>query len=308
MNNSGLFYAEPVFRPPSEGKRSLLLTVTIGCAYNCTFCYPYRKKNFTIRKFDEIERDIILARKIYGEQVSRIFLLDGNAFIAKPDLLIKVSEACYKYHPNLERISAYAHAKDILRKSEEDLLRIQSAGLTMVYLGIETGDDDLLKKINKNVTSKEIIEACHKLYKANITLSATIILGLAGNEKKKSDYHAQKTAELINQLNPPQNLYPNREWYISALTLMTPPTTPIEEAVRVGNFIPITPKNALLELHTLISYIDTSIEHCIFRSNHASNYLPIKGILGKDRKKILHQIESMMNHPEHLRSEFFRGL
>ena len=151
MEKNGLFYAEPVFRPPSEGKRSLLLTVTIGCAYNCTFCYPYRNKKFKIRPFNEIFIDIQKAKKLYGKHVTRIFLLDGNAFIAKSKLLIQVAQACFEIHPNLQRISAYTHTKDVLRKSPAELSDIRKSDISMLYLGIETGSDQLLQKINKKV-------------------------------------------------------------------------------------------------------------------------------------------------------------
>jgi radical SAM superfamily enzyme YgiQ (UPF0313 family) len=282
----------------------LLLTLTTGCAYNCNFCYPYRNKQFAIRKFEDVYKDIKLAGKIYGTGITRIFLLDGNAFIAKPDLLIKVAQACYENHPNLERITAYAHAKDILRKSDDDLSLIRKVGITMLYLGIETGSDELLKSINKNVTSDEIISAAKKLYKAKITLSGTIILGLAGNNSEQSKNHALKTADLINNINSSNN----QEWYISALTLMTPPTTPIEHDVQKGTFIPITPLNALRELRTLIEYLSDNLQKCIFRSNHASNYIQIKGILSNDKQRILMQIDHMIKHPENMRKEFYRGL
>ena len=290
MAKHELFYSEPVFRPPSEGKRSLLLTLTIGCAYNCNFCYPYRNKQFAIRKFEDVYQDIKTARKIYGTGITRIFLLDGNAFIAKPELLIKVAKACYENHPNLERITAYTHAKDILRKSDDDLKLIRKSGITMLYLGIETGSDELLKSINKSVTSEEIIAAAKKLYNAEITLSATFILGLAGNDSEQSRDHALKTADLINNINSSNS----QDWYISALTLMTPPTTPIEHDVQTGKFTPITPLNALRELRTIIAHLSGNLQNCIFRSNHASNYLPIKGILANDKQRILSQIDQMI--------------
>jgi len=220
MTDQSMFYSEPVFRPPSEAN-SLLLTVTIGCSFNCTFCYPYKHKKFSIRNIEDIKRDIDIARKIYGDSIRKIFLLDGNAFISKPDKLIEISKYCYKQHKNLQRVSAYAHANDIISKSDEDLLRIANSGLNMVYLGIETGDNDLLKSINKKTSAENLIKAAHKLHNSGIILSGTIILGLAGNNPELSKKHAISTAKLINEMNPKKN----QNWYISALSLMLPPGT-----------------------------------------------------------------------------------
>ncbi|MHA1673822.1 MAG: B12-binding domain-containing radical SAM protein [Promethearchaeota archaeon] len=299
-----LYYEEPVFRPPSEGKKSLLLTATIGCSFRCTFCYPYREKKFSIRKIKEIKLDIQKARKIYGSRVERIFLLDGNAFVMKPEDLIEISKESYRIHPNLQRVSTYAHAKDIIRKSDEELTAIRKAGLNMVYMGIETGDDNLLQNINKHTTAKELAEAAQKLHQAKIILSGTIILGLAGSDPDASRKHAIATAKLINAMNPKQP----QEWYISALTLMIPPGTPLEKDLRSGVFTPLDHTGVLKELQQILLHSSDDIHGCIFRSNHASNYLALKGILAQDKQSLVQAIDKGIENPRYLRPEFTRGL
>ncbi len=303
MTDLSIFYSEPVFRPPSEGN-SLLLTVSIGCSFRCNFCYPYRKKKFAIRGIEDIKRDIDISKKIYGNSVRKIFLLDGNAFILKPDKLIEVSKYCYKQHKNLQRVSAYAHANDILSKSDEDLLKIAKSGLTMVYLGIETGDNDLLKKINKKTTAENLIKAAHKLHNSGIILSGTVILGLAGNNPELSKKHATSTAKLINNMNPKKN----QTWYISALSLMLPPGTEIEKDVKEGIFTPLNQKETLKELKFFLENTSDDLHGLIFRSNHASNYLALKGVLAKDRRNLIQKVNYGLNHPESLRPEYYRGL
>ena len=303
MSHPSLFYSDPVYRPPSEGKNSLLLTATIGCSYRCSFCYPYRNKKFAIRSVADIKKDIDTAKSLY-RNVSRIFLLDGNAFVLQPEHLVEVSKYCYQQHPNLTRVSAYAHAKDILRKTDSELAQIKDAGLTMVYVGIETGDDTLLQQINKRTTADELAEAAQKLHRAGIIFSGTLILGLAGKDPRLSEQHAIASAHLVNRMNPP-SIQP---WYISALTLMTPPGTPIEKAVRTGEFIPLDSVGILTELKIFMEHLSEDLHDCIFRSNHASNYLPLKGILAKDRSRLIATITHGLNDPSRLRSENFRGL
>jgi radical SAM superfamily enzyme YgiQ (UPF0313 family) len=298
-----LFYSEPVFRPPSEGN-SLLLTVSIGCTFNCTFCYPYKHKKFSIRNIEDIKQDIDISKKKYGDSVRKIFLLDGNAFIVKPDKLIEISNYCYKQHKNLKRVSAYAHANDIISKSDEDLLRIAKSGLNMVYLGIETGDNDLLKLINKKTTAENLIKAAHKLHNSGIILSGTIILGLAGNDPELSKKHALSTAKLINEMNPKKN----QPWYISALSLMLPPGTELEKDVKRGAFKPLNQKDTLKELKIFLENISDDLHSMIFRSNHASNYLALKGVLAKDKNELVQKVKYGLSHPESLRPEYYRGL
>ena len=222
----------------------------------------------------------------------------------KPEHLVEVSKYCYQQHPNLTRVSAYAHAKDILRKTESELAQIKEAGLSMVYLGIETGDDDLLHQINKRTSADELAEAAQKLHRAGIILSGTLILGLAGNDPELSKRHAVATANLVNRMNPPKV----QPWYISALTLMTPPGTPIEQAVQTGQFIPLNSVGVLTELKIFMEHVSEDLHGCIFRSNHASNYLPLKGTLAMDKERLIATITHGLHHPSSLRNEYIRGL
>ena len=300
---TSLFYSEPVFRPPSEGN-SLLLTVSIGCSFNCTFCYPYKHKKFSIRTIEDIKHDIDISQEKYGNSIKKIFLLDGNAFILKPEKLIEISNYCYKQHKNLQRVSAYAHANDIISKSDEDLLKIAQSGLKMVYLGIETGDNDLLNKINKKTTAENLIKAAHKLHNSGIILSGTVILGLAGNDPELSKKHAISTAKLVNEMNPKND----QPWYISALSLMLPSGTELEKDVKRGIFTPLNQMDTLKELKMFLENISDDLHSMIFRSNHASNYLALKGILSKDRDDLIQKVKYGLDHPESLRPEYYRGL
>lgn len=299
-----IYYKEPVYRPPSEAK-SLLIQVTEGCSYHCTFCIGNEGKKFIVRKSEEIKKDIDNSILIYGESVRRMFFLDGNAFVIKPEQLIELSSYAYSKHPRLNRIGSYAHARDILSKSDTELKEISEAGLKIVYLGIETGDDRLLKKINKNLTAEDIILAAHKLYEAGITLSATIILGLAGNDKQASKEHAIKTATLINKIKPKTNA----PWYVSALTLMIPSGTIIYKDLKTGQFTPLTNVGILEELLCFLEHLDNDLSKCIFRANHASNYLDLESNnLAKNKNDLIEQVKRAIISPHSLKEEFFRGL
>jgi radical SAM superfamily enzyme YgiQ (UPF0313 family) len=303
MRHPSIYYKEPVFRPPSEAY-SLLIQATEGCTFSCAFCVSNIGKQFLIRKIEDIKQDIANAKMIYGEQVDKIFFLDGNAFVMKPDMLIALAQYCYDTFPRLQRVGAYAHAKDILRKSDEDLEKIAKAGITIIYLGIETGDNELLQTIKKQITADEMADAAQKCHRAGITLSGTIILGLAGNDVQKSDHHAKTTAALINRMNPPTE----RTWYISALTLMIPPGTEIYHQMKAGQFKPNTNFESLRELKTILEHLNDNLHDCVFRTNHASNYLPLKGILAQDKVALIATIQHALDHPEILRPEFARGL
>lgn len=298
-----IYYREPVFRPPSEAY-SLLIQATEGCTFKCSFCISNLSKQFLIRSFEDICVDLDIAAEDYGQSVRRIFLLDGNAFVMPTDLIVNICNYAKKKFPNLERVGAYAHAKDILKKSKEELRQISDAGFKIAYVGIETGDDALLKTIGKHVTGDEMVQAAHMLHEADIMFSGTIILGLAGNDKNASKNHAIATADVVNRMCPAKP----QTWYISALTLMIPPGTPIFDQTKDGKFKPMNSQEILEELKMIIENIDEKVHSCIWRSNHASNYLPIKGTLAQDKQSILQQIEYAMKNPSKLRPEFFRGL
>lgn len=296
--------ADPVFRPPSEWD-ALLVAITNGCTRNCTFCSMYRSKTFSIRKdIEEIKKDIKIAGARYGNRVRKIFFEDGNAFVVKPEILIELTKYCYKIHPNLKKVSAYAHAKDIVKKSDDDLKKIADAGFTMVYVGIESGDDEVLKNCNKGTTQNEITLAAHKCYKAGISWSGIFLLGLAGNDPQKSRKHAIESAKLINRMAPPTLI----NWYISPLTLRITPGTELWTQKSTGEFKPCSSTQILEELYTMIEYTSDDLLKCIFNTNHASNYLSLKGELSRDKNKFLKIIETGIKNPSLRRPDYLRGL
>lgn len=299
-----IYYKEPVYRPPAEAE-SLLIQVTEGCTHSCEFCVGNYGKKFLVRDFEKIKKDIEAAKQLYGNSVRKMFLLDGNAFVAETDLLVKIAMYAKSLHPKLKRIGAYAHASDILIKPDEELKAIAESGIKIAYVGIETGDDELLNNINKKTNSSEIAQAAHKLYSAGITLSGTIILGLAGNDKEKSYRHAVETATLINSMKPESKL----PWYISALTLMIHPESRLHKKVQSKEFIPMRNIEILEELKVFLGHLDDDLEGCIFRANHASNYLPLESNnLARNKNELINTISYALSHQEVLKPEFMRGL
>lgn len=306
MTSEDIYYCHPVFRPPSEAY-SLLIQLTEGCTFRCDFCMSNLKKHFLIREVDEVKTDLDIAKKQYGPRVKKLFFLDGNAMVTPADKLIEVTQYAKKIFPYLERCGVYAHAKDILKKSDDQLKSLSEAGLKIAYVGFETGYDELLKQINKHATKQDFIEAAKKLYKANITLSATFINGLGGADNPElSKKHAEESSDLVNKICPDDD----RLWYIAFLTLIVPQGTEIYNLKVKGKFKEMNQIEILRELKNFmqnIKFINKN-SNCIFRSNHASNYLPIKGILDKDKDKILKIIDYGINHQEALRPEYYRAL
>jgi len=301
-----IYYCQPVFRPPSEAY-SLLIQLTEGCTFNCDFCVSNLRKNFIVREIDDVKRDLDVAKRIYGLNVKKIFFLDGNAMVTPTDKLLEVTKYAKKIFPYLERCGVYAHAKDILKKSNKQLKQLSDAGLKILYVGFESGYDKLLEKVNKHATKKDYIEASEKLMNADITLSATFINGLGGAENSElSKNHALESADLINKICPDDD----RKWYIAFLTLMVPPGTEIFKKKTEAKFKEMNSTEILEELKIFIENIEFNNKNanCIFRSNHASNYLPIKGILDRDKEKIISTINYGLTHIDMLRPEFYRGL
>ncbi|MHA2283179.1 MAG: B12-binding domain-containing radical SAM protein [Promethearchaeota archaeon] len=295
---------EPCYRPPSEWD-ALLIAITNGCTRKCIFCSMYRSKKFSIRKdIEEIKNDIKSAGAFYGNRVRKIFFEDGNAFVVKPEILIELTEYAHKIHPNLEKVSSYAHAKDILSKSDEDLKKLADAGFTMVYVGIESGDDEVLKACKKGATQDDYALAAQKCYKAGIAWSGIFLLGLAGNDPEKSKKHAIESAKLINRMAPSTPI----EWYISPLTLGVTPGTELWTQKSAGEFKPCTPTEILKELYTMIEYTSDDLQKCIFNSNHASNYVNLKGELAKDKELFLQVVEAGIKYPHLRRPDYLRGL
>jgi len=290
-------YEGLIFRPPSEAD-SLILQVEIGCSNNdCTFCYSYKAKKFRIKSLEEIEQDI-KETKFYSDRIRKVFLADGDALVIKTEKLLKILNMLYEYYPNLERVGIYATALNVLRKSDEDLKKLKDAGLGIIYLGIETGDDIILKQVKKNMTSAQMVNACKKILNNEFELSVTIILGLGGKNRWREN--AIETARVINEINAPT--------YIGALTLMIPQGTPLYDDYIAGKFQPLSNIEILKEMKLLIENISITKES-IFRSNHASNYLPLGGTLPRDKEKLLEVLNRVIEDPiGKLRPEFYRRL
>jgi radical SAM superfamily enzyme YgiQ (UPF0313 family) len=306
VENSSIYYCYPVFRPPSEGN-SLLIQLTEGCTYHCDFCVSNLRKDFKVRNLEDVKKDLDVANRKYGSHVRKIFFLDGNAMVTPTEKLLEITKYAMNTFPNAQRVGVYAHAKDILKKSDKQLKDLSDAGLKIAYVGFESGDDNLLKQIRKNATKEDYINATRKLMDANIALSATFINGLGGaNNQNLSNNHAIKSADLVNKICPSDD----RLWYISFLSLMIPQGTVLYEKKRNHEFIEMNAIDILKELRTFIENIDfpNKEANCVFRSNHASNYLPIKGILEKDKKEILEILNYGISHKDVLRSESYRGL
>ncbi len=273
-------YDTPVFRPPSEA-RSFILRVTRGCAHNkCTYCNMYRGVPFQILKDEEISRQIALAAYYGKNEVRRVFLADGDALVLPTAKLLKILQALRETFPRLQRVSSYAAPKDILRKSEDELRQLKEAGLQLLYYGMETGDDITLKAVNKGVNAEEAIEAGRRVTAVGMKLSIMVILGLAG--KEGSERHALATANAINIIKPTM---------LSALCLMLYRGSELLEQFERGEFDPLSPAGLMEELHLMMDNIDLPIEsHCLFRSNHISNYVQLSGTLPKDKERLLAEI------------------
>jgi len=287
-------YDWPVFRPPSEAE-SLIVQATLGCSANtCKFCLMYKSKKFRVRPLDDVLADLQWCAK-RERHTRKIFLADGDALAVPTDQMLKILRSCHDLFPRLERVTSYANPGNLLDKSEDELRKIREAGLSLVYYGIESGDDDLLKKVKKQATTSEMIEGCAKAHRAGLDISVTVILGLAG--KKGSELHAKKSAELLNKINPR---------YIACLMLMLGPYEKIYKKAMSTDFEFLEQKDFLNELKWLVAGLD--VKDSVFRTNHASNYLPLKGDLPKDKKKLLEAIDYGLSHPEILRPEEWRAL
>lgn len=292
-----LRYEGGIWRPPSEA-RSLILQATVGCSHNaCIFCVSYKNKKYRVRGAASVKADLDSLPQDYKRMVRRVFLADGNALGMTTDDLIDTLDVVKSELPYLERVGVYGYTKDVRDKSLGDLIKLKDAGLGIVYLGLETGDDALLRWCQKGVNSQENIAASKKIREAGIPLSLTVILGLGGLEN--SERHAKATAKVLNKIDPE---------YIGALTLMTPPGTRISEMVQNGEFEPMDPMDILKELKTLVENLD--LTSCVFRTNHASNYLPIRGTLNRDKKEILKVLSSVLETEDSssLRPGYLRGL
>ena len=293
MNLPILKYEEPVFRPPSEGD-SFILQVTIGCSWNhCTYCAMYRHKEYRVRPLELIQQEIELVAKSAAPR--RIFLGDGDALAADTDYLIKVLELLQLHFPKLQRVSCYATARNLLEKSEEELASLRKLGLSLLYMGPESGDDIVLKRIAKGANFAEHVEAARRAHQAEIKLSLIFLLGAGGIER--SQEHAEASADLCSAMN---------SRYASLLTLTVVPQAPLQRLVDRGKFELPTPKRLMQEMRIFVDRARPT--NTVFRSNHASNYLPIEGRLPRDREQLIAIIDAAESGKIPLRPEFLRGL
>ncbi len=288
-------YEGIVIRPPSEAE-SLILQVTLGCSHNrCTFCPTYKGRRFQIKDLDRIKEEI--DEMAPCGPFRKVFLADGDALIIPQDRLIAILQYLKERVPGLRRVGLYGNAKSILRKSVEELRALKALKLGIVYLGVETGDPTLLEKVRKGASYEQMVEAGRRVKEAGITLSATVLLGLGGVEHGQQ--HALATAKILSDIDPD---------FASALTLMVVPGTPLHEEMESGRFRLPSPFQLLEELGTLIAH--THFTNCYFTSNHASNYLPIKARLPRDKEAVVRLIQKVVSSQDvsRLRPEFLRGL
>jgi radical SAM superfamily enzyme YgiQ (UPF0313 family) len=288
-------YEGIVIRPPSEAE-SLILQVTLGCSHNrCTFCPTYKGRRFRIKDLELIKQEIHEAAP-YGP-FRKVFLADGDALIIPQPKLVAILDHLNEKLTGLRRVGVYGNAKSILRKSVEELKALKERKLGIVYLGVETGDPALLEKIRKGASYEQMVEAGRRVKEAGITLSATVLLGLGGVEGGQR--HARATARVLSDIDPD---------FASALTLMVVPGTPLDDEMKAGEFQLPSPFQLLEELGTIVGH--SNFSRCYFTSNHASNYLPIKARLPRDKDAVVALIRKVASakDPSLLRPEFLRGL
>ena len=290
-----LNYDAPLYRPPSEAK-SLIFQVTLGCSFNeCSFCDMYRSKEYSERSWEEVKGEIDMMSKMLPD-TTKIFLADGDALNLDTEYMIQIVKYVYEKFPNLERVSCYAMPMNLLKKTPEELDAMKKAGLNMLYLGIETGSDILLKKVTKGATAKTIIKSCKKAKDAGFTLSCMVILGIGGS--KYSSENARETAKVISQVKPD---------YVGALTLYLENGIKDEFLTKFDEeFIRISDSEAINELEELITEINVD-GNVVFRANHGSNAYNIAGTFPEDKQAMLDKITWMKEHPEVVRPQGLRG-
>ncbi|WP_144211349.1 radical SAM protein [Shewanella donghaensis] len=289
-------YIEPVFRPPSEWK-SLILQVTNGCSWNnCSFCdmYTQEQKKFRAQKVDNIEQDILTAAAS-GQQISRVFLADGDAMTLPFKRLKEICQLINTHLPSVTRISSYCLPRNLTNKTVEQLAELKALGLSLLYIGCESGDDEVLTRIQKGETFASSLAALNKIKLAGIKSSVMILMGLGG--QSLSIQHAKASAELMNQAQPE---------YLSTLVVTLPLGTERMDQAFDGGFVLPDQLGLLTEMQALLSGLE--LDKTIFRSDHASNYLVLKGILGKDKPQLLGQVEQAIKGAIPLRQEWQRGL
>lgn len=289
----GSIYEGTVYRPPSEAT-SLILQATIGCSHHtCTFCVSYLDKKFRIKSQKEMEQDIRAVLPYYRD-TRRIFLADGDALAMPTPQLLELLAMLGKAFPRLERVGIYGSPGNIGKKSVEGLKRLREAGLGIIYIGLESGSDAILRSVKKGALSKDMIAAARKVKAAGIPLSVIWILGLGG--KQRSEEHARETARVLNAMDPE---------FAGALTLMIVEPAPICREIEEGRLTLLTPRESLEELRKVVEGLE--LTGCVFRVNHASNYASIGGTFPKDKDRIIKQIDSALGREDY-KPEWMRGL
>jgi radical SAM superfamily enzyme YgiQ (UPF0313 family) len=289
-----MHYEGMMIRPPSEA-HSILLQVTLGCSHNkCTFCGTFRDKRFDIKKDDVIFEDIEFARE-YCKRQNRLFICDGDAMIVPQKRLVKILKRIKDRLPWVERVGLYANTKGINMKSDEQLNELEQLGVSLVYMGLESGDDQILRDICKGSDSAKMIKMGKRIKKAGMQLSVTVLVGLG--EKHRSRQHALATGSVLSAIDPD---------FVGALSLMLVPGTELNDKYENGEFTLLTPEEMLEELGLMIS--STHLTNGLFHANHASNYLPIRARLPRDKEKTLELINQALQGHVELRSEFMRAL
>ncbi len=289
-----MHYEGTIIRPPSEAG-SILLQVTVGCSRNrCTFCGTYAGERFRIKPEEVVFADIAYASARFRRQ-RRVFLCDGDALVLPQKRLVRILRAIREKLPWVTRVGAYANAKSLSWKTVEQLRELRELGLGILYVGLESGDDVTLARIRKGADAAKMIEATAKARQAGIKLSLTVILGIAGRER--SLLHARETGRVLSAIDPE---------YVGALSLILIPGTPLYDEWLRGEFVLIEPEEMLRELREMIA--STHLTQGLFHANHASNYLPIKARLPRDREAVLAQIDRALAGELPLRPEFLRAL
>ncbi len=275
-------YDMPVYRPPSEAS-SLIIQATIGCPHNkCTFCFMYKGKRFKIRLVEDIKEDILSAKTLYGDYVRTIFLADGNSIIMRTPQLLEIVNFCYAMFPNLDRITSYGAAKFINKtKSLEELRELRKAGLSRIHMGLESGDDETLKRIKKGSTAEEMIRASRMVMEAGMELSQYVLLGIGGSEHWRE--HALATAKVLNEMDPD---------FIRLRTLILKEGAPLWDAHKAGEFKPCSVEEVLEETSLILENLDVSSMFC---SDHVSNYIMLDGKLPEDKEMLLKRLDAFYN-------------
>ncbi|MBO7163381.1 MAG: radical SAM protein [Spirochaetaceae bacterium] len=287
-------YEGIVYRPPSEAQ-SLIIQATIGCAHNtCVFCSMYRGKKFRVRKMEDIKADIAEGARLYGRYVSKVFLADGDALAMTTQDMVEILAFVKQQLPQVTQISSYATAQDLLEKSLDELQLIKDSGLDLLYIGAESGDNQVLHSMAKGVTAEQLAQAGIKAHQAGFRTSVTLISGLGSRQRLKE--HALESAHLISQMKPE---------FLGFLTLMVEEQTPLFKLVQQGKFQLLEPDEVMDEMELFLQAVDSP--GTVFRANHASNYVNLRGTLNQDKERLLNQIRQARSNTSY-KPEYFRGL